>query len=379
MKGIKKNLNRLLTVDFLFRRTKYKNSVLLIRDDGIGDFLLFSGFLPLYKEFFLQKGLDLFLLVRKEVFPLANLYLQEDRIITLDKKLYYYSLSYRRNFLRKLLELSPACIVSSIHRSSEGDDIISLIGRGRITIGYEGEISIKRKNKRFLFDVFVESFDRKRVPVASKYNHVVYHERHFYSQLSNKKISLVECKPFIPLPKEENKIANHSYFSCIVGAGSFKRVYPTDKLAKVITFILKKTNFKCLLLGGEKDLQIASLLVNFLPPSLRDRIINLVGKTSLIESLLLIRDGILTIGNETGLVHASWIMEIPTIMIYGGGHFGRFLPLNRYGNVVYKRLDCYCCNWRCSYKETPVRCIASIKEEDIYQLVDKILKWSIRC
>ena len=147
MNALKKNINRLLTLNFKFKRNQSNNIALLIRDDGIGDFLLFSGLLPLYRRFFLEKGLEIFLLVKKEVVELAKLYLPESRIIVMDKKAYYYDLSYRKNFLQSLMQLSPKYIVSSIHRSSEGDDIVRFVGRNRVTIGYEGEILLKKKKR----------------------------------------------------------------------------------------------------------------------------------------------------------------------------------------------------------------------------------------
>ena len=151
MNALKKNINRFLTLNFKFKRNRNNNIALLIRDDGIGDFLLFSGLLPLYRRFFLEKGLEIFLLVRKEISELAKLYFPESRIIVMDKKAYYYDLSYRKNFLQSLIQLSPKYIVSSIHRSSEGDDIVRFIGRNRITVGYEGEIFLKRKKKETVY------------------------------------------------------------------------------------------------------------------------------------------------------------------------------------------------------------------------------------
>jgi len=118
---------------------------------------------------------------------------------------------------------------------------------------------------------------------------------------------------------------------------------------------------------------IANKIISHLPSYLKSRVLNLVSKTTLLESLILIKNGKLTIGNETGLVHASWIMEVPTIVIYGGGHFGRFLPLNSYGKIVYKNLECFCCNWKCHYKEIPVRCISGIEESKIYQSIEKLI------
>ena len=268
------------------------------------------------------------------------------------------------------MQLSPKYIVSSIHRSSEGDDIVRFIGRNRITIGYEGGILLKKKKKR-LYTHLIPSFDRIKIPSKYKYNHVILHERFYYSQISKREVSISECKPFIDITG--HSFIKTDYFTCIVGAGSFKRVYPLEKQAKIITFLLTNTNYKCLLLGGKEETLIANKTIALLPSYLKSRILNLVGKTTLLESLILIKNGKLTIGNETGLVHASWIMEIPTIVIYGGGHFGRFLPLNSYGEVVYKRLECFCCNWKCHYKEIPVRCIAGIEEGKIRQSIEKLI------
>jgi hypothetical protein len=63
-----KNLNRLLTFNFLIRKVEpLKRRVVVVRDDGIGDFLLFTGAFRNYVNFFQEDGYEIFLIVRDEI------------------------------------------------------------------------------------------------------------------------------------------------------------------------------------------------------------------------------------------------------------------------------------------------------------------------
>ena len=79
-------------------------------------------------------------------------------------------------------------------------------------------------------------------------------------------------------------------------------------------------------------------------------LINLTGNTTLENVLNIIAQASLVIGNETGPVHIASLWSIPTIMFYGGGHFGRLLPEK--AMLINCRLPCYCCNWNCIHPDS---------------------------
>ena len=41
-----------------------------------------------------------------------------------------------------------------------------------------------------------------------------------------------------------------------------------------------------------------------------------------------------------------------------------FLP-----EVIYKKMECFNCNWKCKYDDIPWKCIKNIQEKDIIKLI----------
>ena len=88
---------------------------------------------------------------------------------------------------------------------------------------------------------------------------------------------------------------------------------------------------------------------------MRHNAIDLVGKTSLVELVELLRNALLVLSNETSAVHIGAAVGAPVICILGGGHFGRFLPYvvekpepsRPTPIVVVQPMSCFGCNWQC--------------------------------
>ncbi|MCK5215187.1 MAG: hypothetical protein KAR05_07540, partial [Candidatus Omnitrophica bacterium] len=57
----------------------------------------------------------------------------------------------------------------------------------------------------------------------------------------------------------------------------------------------------------------------------------------------------------------------------GGGHFGRFYPYGdkKDNRIVFKRLDCYYCNWICKYPE--VKCLNEIEVDEVWKELDLLI------
>lgn len=98
-----------------------------------------------------------------------------------------------------------------------------------------------------------------------------------------------------------------------------------------------------------------------------ENLINLTGKTTLEDVLNIIACASFVIGNETGPIHIASLWSIPTIMFYGGGHFGGLLP--KKAVLVGRQLPCYFCNWNCTHPDrnkTPsYPCISQIDQKTL--------------
>lgn len=82
-------------------------------------------------------------------------------------------------------------------------------------------------------------------------------------------------------------------------------------------------------------------------------IMNTIGKASLF------------VGNDSGPAHMAFYMDIPMIVMTGGGCFNEFFPRNESRFRVYKAhpLDCFGCAWKCGFSER--YCLTKIENEEV--------------
>ncbi len=145
----------------------------------------------------------------------------------------------------------------------------------------------------------------------------------------------------------------------VPGAGSRYREWPLPNFAEVVAGLSFPGGI--VILGGPTDTEKAERLCGLLRGSGLERpVATLAGKTTLRQTVEVIRRCRLLIGSETAALHIATALGIPTVGILGGGHFGRFYP---WGNPAIHRvaaspMDCVGCGWRCVFGD--FRCIPAV-------------------
>lgn len=179
----------------------------------------------------------------------------------------------------------------------------------------------------------------------------------------NQKIKLFKLKIFNE--KEKSKIESYCIF--FLGSSDIRKCWEIEKFLK----IAEKIKIPIILCGGKNEEKIGE---KFLKNNFNKNIINKIGKTSLYETAKIIKNAKFVLSNDTFAVHLATILRTKSIVILGGGHFGRFLPYPKelenendkfLPEVIYKKMKCFNCNWRCKYDDIPWRCIKNIKVTNI--------------
>ena len=99
------------------------------------------------------------------------------------------------------------------------------------------------------------------------------------------------------------------YIAFVIGATHFTKRMPNGKIIEMC----KKLNFPIILLGG-KDVESNANIIQDQQPN---KIINLAGKTSLDESVTVIKNANFVIGFDTGLTHIAEAFNKKLITIWG--------------------------------------------------------------
>jgi ADP-heptose:LPS heptosyltransferase len=137
----------------------------------------------------------------------------------------------------------------------------------------------------------------------------------------------------------------------VLPASFYESVF-SGPLASPISVIILGT-------ASEKENCLATAAALKSSPMVRE-VICLAGKTSIRQTIELLKLARAVISLETATLHLAVMLRRPVIGIVGGGHFGRFFPWGNPATVraAYQQMDCFGCNWRCIFDT--VRCLTEL-------------------
>lgn len=85
------------------------------------------------------------------------------------------------------------------------------------------------------------------------------------------------------------------------------------------------------------------------------------------------------VGKDSGTMHLAACLGRPTVAVFGGGHWKRFLPTGNQAAILTVEVPCRGCDWRCHLPEPlcvtdlPMGCVAQ-SWEDVIKLPEGIVK-----
>lgn len=174
----------------------------------------------------------------------------------------------------------------------------------------------------------------------------------------------------------------YPYVAVLLGAYLAARRIPVSLLARLIQVLYEKIQLPVQLIGTQSERPIAQALLN----QLRSIPVEvLVDRLSLVEASARVIHASLVIAPETGLAHIAATANVPTLILAGGGHWGRFIPYPAEApfrvKVLSHAMPCFGCNWLCYHqfsKKEPFPCIRSLEgdalEEEIRDWLDTVLR-----
>lgn len=297
------------------------STILLIRLDAIGDYILFRNFIQALKVSNKYKNFKFTLVGNVAWRDLAILLDMNsiDEFIWLDRDLFKKDLFYRFRFLRSIGRQGYEVIISSVYsREYEvGDSIVRNVF-AKQKIGSVGDLSNISAWKMRLSNRFYT----KLVPATKGIVFEFYRNREFFEYLLGNldfiKPEIDRCVlvPFRdPLPPK--------YVVVFIGASNKHRRWPVQYFSEVAKYLKCEHGLEVVLCGGEGDRENGELFGK----TQGDGFINLVGKTTLSELLTVIEGATLLLSNDTGAVHFGVALEVPNILVVSNGnHLGRFVP-----------------------------------------------------
>jgi ADP-heptose:LPS heptosyltransferase/tetratricopeptide (TPR) repeat protein len=181
----------------------------------------------------------------------------------------------------------------------------------------------------------------------------------------------------VPITEQDRQFADE--FIAGYGLGNFGLVFPgtkggarsikywgSDNYAALVDRLKKETGKEILLMVGpfgEENL-LAEISVGA-----RSCPTPLLGQFAFWQSAALVERAAFYVGSDTSVAHIAAAMKVPTFVLLGGGHFGRFFPYPEGSSVtcLTHKLECFNCYWKCSQRYN--KCIADISVQEVVSAV----------
>ncbi|MCZ6704034.1 MAG: hypothetical protein O6940_13475 [Ignavibacteria bacterium] len=302
---------------------KQKNTLLLVRLDKIGDYILFRNFIEVIAKSDKYKGYDIFLcgnISWKELSEkLDSKYI--NKFIWINRIQFRNSFYYKWEKMKEVNSLGCEMAIESTYSREYlyGDSIIAASNATK-RIGTSGElipkIMLKRKivyNK--LFTNIIQANPRNKFEF--------FRNKEFFEQILNEPITLTKTS-LITDSFSSTYNFQEKYVLMAPGAGEEKRIWSPENFSKLINFITDQKSLNIILVGSHSELKITRIILTKIKN--KKKVIDVTGKTSLIDLVLLIKNASLVITHDTGTLHISGAFNKKTVCLSNGMHYNRFVP-----------------------------------------------------
>jgi len=349
--------------------------ILLIRQDRIGDFILWLDTAKEYRKYYPPENYKIILIGNAIWSDLAKGLPFWDEVLPVNVKAFKALSRYRWNILRKVRNFGAKIAIQPTYSREfyHGDSLIRASNASK-KVSSAGNMSNRNQLKSNLAD----RWHTELIPSSPEQLSELERNAEFFSGFIKK--LYLPSYPELELSCDCNiqELKRKSFYILSLGANKKYREWPYKYYAKIAQKIHKKTGWLGLICGAENEFYLGEHIKKLCDAPLQ----NYTGQTTLSELTCLLAKSQILISNETGTVHIANAVGTPTVCILGGGHFGRFVPYPELSGkinnlkVVYYKMPCYGCDWKCVYHikdEDPAPCISNISVDAVWNEVKILL------
>jgi len=298
--------------------------LLLVKTNEIGDYILWRNVLPYIKNSEKYTGFHITLLGNSawkdffETFDSANV----DDIIWVNRKLFKSKITYRYRLLKTIRKAGFEIVINTItSRCKREDDAFVLALNKSYKIGNTSDpTNVLSFEKGYDKNLYNQLYNTENAVFEFEKN-VVFTEYLLQAKLPE------GLKPKINvdllLPKE---LEGKKYFIVFTGSSRIEKIWPTENFISVTTYVAGNYPLIPVTCGSKSDEKfVGNFLKNY-----NGEVINMCGKTSLVQFANILKHANFLISIDTGAVHIAATVGCPVFGIFNGTRYGRFAPYPSY-------------------------------------------------
>lgn len=322
-------------------------NILWVRTDSIGDAVLSASMLPHICENYRDARITT--VCQEHIAELYEACPYVDDIVVFNRKRALLDDHYREEIVMRLRALKPDVSLNSVYSREPLTDWFAIKCGAKQRIALNGSLcnistELRDMHNQFYTDV-----------LPSPGAHKLELERH-KDFLRGLGIEVACLQPMIWTRPEDEDFAERIFqdnrldpartIALFAGAQHDCRIY--ERYGEGLSEFCKANQIEIIALGAEQDRGINQRNLDVAGV----KSVNLSGETSILGSAAVLKRCRLAVGAETGLAHICCAVGTPNAILLGGGHFGRFVPYSPLSSVVCLPLECFGCNWNCSYEDS---------------------------
>ena len=361
-------------IDYLPKKSTGNQSVLLVRLDLIGDFVIWLDAAKEFKNLYPNKRLVLY--ANSTWAALAEKLSYWDQVITVDVPRLREDHLYRLGVLIQTHWKGFGIAIQPTYSREYVGDLVIRATRAAQCIAHLGDTN----NITLDYKVTADAWYTRLIPKAPGPEVELTINAELIRALGNS--SFESNVPVLPVLAElpASLKIKASYCVLVPGASWAPKTWPIESFAQLAYKIRAQHGLQIVLCGTSNERPICRQLAMICG----GEILDLSGQTTLIQLVEVIRQATLVVTNDSSAVHIAAATNTQAICILGGGHYGRFLPYqletsSAYRNVpivLNEHMDCYGCRWRCKYLVAPIElvpCVANVSLERVASACANIL------
>jgi ADP-heptose:LPS heptosyltransferase len=298
-----------------------KNSLMVIRLDSIGDYVLFRNYLEVLKNSSKYKGYSITLCgntVYKEIAEKLDSK-AVDKFIWVNRKKFYSNIIYKFQILKQIRGAGFEVIINPTYtREILYGDMMVRAAASPVKIGSSGAVD---KHLKWKLGLFGKSIYNIVIPAGNKNMFEFYRNKEFFTVLLNEEVKL--DSPSIQLKQPFTELPDKKYAVVFIGANDADRQWNLRGFAEICSYLAEKYGLQVIIAGGEKEKAGAAEITSIVKS---DMISDYTGKTLLTQLIALIQGAAILTANETSAVHFAAGVKTPFVCINKGKHLGRFSP-----------------------------------------------------
>lgn len=309
-----------------------KKSILIVKVDGIGDYVLFRNFLKAVRDNPKFQDYHITLCGNTIWKSLAeNLDSQQiDTFIWVNNKQFIKNLFYRFKIKKELAFKYTFVLNPTFSRDFFHDDAICFYPSSNYKLAFDGDCNCQNKQQKAIADKQYSEL----IPPEPQYCFEFNRNKNFFEYFLGERLKELSPQIFLNTHHEEvQEYVPENVTLIFPGSGKEFRRWSTQKFAQVGDYLVRNHGHQIAIIGAYPEKLLGKEIIQY--SELPTNYMNKAGLYSLFQILFLLKASNLLIANETGIVHMAAALNLKTLCISNGNHYLRFHP---YPNKMHKQV-----------------------------------------